>query len=211
MNWLFGCVFSKEQIFVCIIFSGESTNQTSVKRNLPFLPGLGPILHDYYGGGCFCYCSEMFSFQTEHLIESPQPCWEEQGLPRQRGVGFNPFQHPNEIFLFAPWAGWAMFHFKMSGLELQILSWACTQHTGRRGFLKSQSLHRVNMTHLPVIHLNVLSKLPPQGNWAFFLLLLLLEVFSSVWNILFLTLETITCLWNNSGPGKEMFCICFYG
>lgn len=81
----------------------------------------------------------------------------------------------------------------------------------RRGFLKSQSLHHVNIAHLPLIHLNVLRKLHPQGNWAFFLLLLLLEVLSSVWNILFLTLETITCLQNNHRPGKEMFCICFYG
>lgn len=39
-------------------------------------------------------------------------------------------KHPNEIFLFSLCAGWAIFHLKMSGLELESdLSWACTHST----------------------------------------------------------------------------------
>lgn len=56
---LFGCVFSKAQIFIYVIFSGKTTNQTSGKRHLPF-PPLGLILHGCCGADCFCYCSEMF-------------------------------------------------------------------------------------------------------------------------------------------------------
>lgn len=39
-------------------------------------------------------------------------------------------KHPNEVFLFSTSAGWAIFHFKMSGLELESdLLWACTLST----------------------------------------------------------------------------------
>lgn len=170
---LTGCVFSKAYIFVYIIFSGESTNQTSGKRYLPFPPGLGLILHE-----CDVGCSLLL---WDVFISNWAAHWEPPALlrgaraasllltPAAEGLDLIHSKHPNERFLSAPCTGWAIFHFQTSGLELESdLSWACTQHTGRRGFLKPQSLHHANTTHLPVTHLIVLSKLHPQGNWAFF-------------------------------------------
>lgn len=127
---LIGCVFSKAQIFVYIIFSGESTNQTSGKRYLPFPPGL------------MLWWELLLLLLWDVFISNWASHWDLPALlggaraaslllpPAAEGLDLIHSKHPNEIFLSAPCAGWAIFHFQTSGLELECdLSWACTHST----------------------------------------------------------------------------------
>lgn len=87
------------------------------------------------GGAVFVAALKCFHFKLSISLRAPSPAERSKScLPPPdsswKGVGFNPFQHPNETFLFAPFAGWAIFHFKTSGLDLESdLSWTCTHST----------------------------------------------------------------------------------
>lgn len=116
-----------------------------------------PTRLDVVVGAAFITALRCFHFKLSISLRPSSPAGRSKGCLTSpasscRRAGFNPFQTPKWNILICSLC--RLGHISLPGEWTGIGVWFVvglhSQHTGR-GFVKSQSLHRVTITHLPVI------------------------------------------------------------